>query len=97
LKSGDRVGALQLMEKARADNPSSAPAHMLLFVLYQYFAAQGEPSRHDAYLQAAIDEYAWVSKHYAVSADYRDMEGSLKSNDKARDAYAAAYAAVYAR
>ena len=97
LKSGDRVAALQLLEKARADSPSQASTHMALFVLYQYFAAQGEPTRHDAYLQAAIDEYAWIAKQYGIAADYRDMEGSLKSNDKARDAYAAAYAAVYAR
>ena len=97
LKAGDRVAALQLLEKARADSPAQAPTRMSLFVLYQYFAAQGEPTRHDAYLQAAIDEYAWIAKAYGIAADYRDMEGSLKSNDKARAAYAAAYAAVYAR
>ena len=97
LKAGDRAGALSLLEGFRAKKPGALPTRYLLFVLYQNLAAQGEPARHEAYLQSAIAEYSWIAREAGLSADYRDMEGSLKSTPATRAAYEAAYNAVYAR
>jgi hypothetical protein len=97
LKSGDRAKAIQVLEQAKLSKPENAQTHYMLFVLYQYLVAQGEPAKADAYLQNAIGEYSWIAKDAALPVDYKDMEGSLKSTDKTRAAYEAAYAAVYSR
>ena len=97
LKAGDRLKALQVLEDAAQKKPDQATTHYLLFQLNEYLALQGEPAKHDAYLNAAIGEYSWIAKSAGLSPDYRDMDGSLKSTDATRSAYQAAYDAVYAR
>src|SRR3954471_17928296 len=69
LKAGDRAGALSLLEGARAKKPDAKPARYMLFVLYQYLVSQGEPARHEAYLQSAIAEYSWIARDAGLSAD----------------------------
>lgn len=97
LKAGDRAQALQVLEAAKAQKPEQAQTRYLLFVIYEYMVSQGEPARHDKFLASAIDEYSWLAKSAGIPADYRDMEGSLKSSEKTKAAYEAAYAAVYGR
>lgn len=97
LKAGDRSKALQILEVSREKNPEHAPTRYLLFVLYQYHVAQGEPSKQEAFLNSAINEYSWIAKQAGFSPDYKDMEGTLKSGDKTRAPYETAYSAVYAR
>jgi hypothetical protein len=97
LKAGNRDQALQVLEKAKADTPDNKPVRYLLFVIYQDLVAQGEPAKHDAYLQSAIENYSWIAKNEGINEDYRDMEGSIKSKDSSRASYQAAYGTVFNR
>lgn len=97
LKAGDQAKAIELLEAQKAKEPELRRNHELLFVLYQYQVAQGEPAKHDAYLQSAIGEYSWLAKDSGISPDYKDMESSLKATDKSRASFEAAYKLVYDR
>jgi hypothetical protein len=97
LKKGDRVAAQAELEKLKADKPDRRETRYLLFNVYRYLKAQGDPKRSDFYLQAAIGEYGWICQTDGVTLNYQDMEGSLKANEKSRPLFEAAYAAVYGR
>lgn len=97
LKKGDRVAALASLEKVRAESPDRRETRYLLFNLYRYLKAQGEPSKADFFLQAAIGEYGWICQNDGVTLNYQDMEGSLRGNEKSKQLFEAAYAAVYGR
>jgi len=71
---------LQVLVQAK---PDLRPAHMQYFVLLRYLALQGNAAQQDAYQNKAISEFDWLVKSYGLTADYRDMEGSLKANPQA--------------
>jgi hypothetical protein len=71
---------LQALVQAK---PDLRAAHMQYFVLLRYLALQGNASQQDAYQNKSITEFDWLVKSYGLTADYRDMEGSLKANPQA--------------
>jgi hypothetical protein len=77
---GAAEGQLQALVKAK---PDLRAAHMEYFVLLRYLALQGNASQQDAYQNKAITEFDWLVKSYGLTADYKDMEGSLKANPQA--------------
>ncbi len=97
LRQGDRMGALTELEADKAKHPDARSTHYQLFVLYRYLQDQGEPAKSEQYQKAALDEYLWITQTDGVTADFKDMEGTLKAAPKSQAEFSAAYANVYGR
>jgi hypothetical protein len=95
LAAKDAVKADALLEAVLKDNPELRLAHLQHYVVAQYLAAQGDPSRQKAFLDKALNEYDWLVKSYGLTADYKDMETSLKTNAQAAADLAAARKPLY--
>jgi hypothetical protein len=63
--------------------PALRGAHLQLFVVAQYLASQGDPSRQKLMQDLTVAQYDWLVASYGLAADYRDMDASLKANAQA--------------
>lgn len=95
LAAKDAAKAELLLQGVLKQEPSLREAHIRLFVVAQYLAAQGDPSRQQAFQTEALDQYDWLVKSYGLRADYGDMQGSLKADPQAAADLAAARQPLY--
>jgi hypothetical protein len=91
----DLPKAESLLQALVLAKPDLRPAHMQYFVLLRYLALQGNAAQQDAYQNKSITEFDWLVKSYGLTADYRDMEASLKANPQAASDLAAARKPLY--
>lgn len=84
-----------LLQGVMAKQPELLEARMEHFVVCRYLAAQGEAAKQEAFQATAIADYDLLVKGYGISADYRDMEGSLKADPRSMAAFGAARRLLY--
>jgi hypothetical protein len=95
LAARDFASAEKLSGELAKKKPKLNSVHVLRFVLYRHLAVQGDPSKQSYYVQDAIVEYDLVAKALGITANYADMEGSLRSNPESAALLAAARKPLY--
>lgn len=95
LAKGDLPGAERALDAVVAEHADLASARCSRFVLYRHEALLGPASKQAAYLQKSIEEYDWLAQHFKLTLDYKDMEGSLKSQPEPAALFNAAHKSIY--